>query len=100
MPRIVRASTARKWADYPDFVAALEKELEQVYRDSSDTFVSGNPNLTHEIKAKLIGREHLLLELIAFFKDKEVQVFFNPNNEIELVEDEIQESRDDEPLGD
>lgn len=86
---------ARKWADYPEFVAALEKELENVYQASAETFVSGNPDMTHELKAKLVGREHLLIELLAFFKDKELHMFFNSHNKIDLIEDEKEESFDE-----
>jgi hypothetical protein len=84
----VRASEVRTWVDYPGFVIALEAELEAVYEESSETFVSGNPNLTQEAKARLIGRESVLLELLSMFKDGRIEMFFNPRNGFEVLEDE------------
>lgn len=66
------------------FAQVIENELENLYRESSETFVSGNPQMTHEIKAKLIGREGLLLELLSMFRDGEIKVFFNELNGVTL----------------
>jgi hypothetical protein len=84
----VRASEVRVWANYPGFVIALEAELKAVYDESSETFVSGNPYMTQEAKARLIGREAVLLELLAMFKDGRIEMFFNERNGIEVLEDE------------
>jgi hypothetical protein len=86
----VRASEVRVWVNYPAFVLALEAELNGVYEESAETFVSGNPNLTQEAKAKLIGREAMLLELLSMFKDGRIEMFFNPRNGFEVLEDEPQ----------
>lgn len=93
MVRPVSKSQLLSWLEGgKEFVYALESELEHLYQESSDTFVSGNPTLTHEIKAKLIGRERLLLELIALFEQGDVEVFFNSSNDFIVIEERSEPS--------
>ncbi len=85
--QIVRASSVDSWRDFKPFEVVLENELENLYEESRMVFVSGNPDMTHEMKAKLVGREQLIQELLAFFKDGNLDVFFNERNGVELVKD-------------
>lgn len=89
MPRAIRRSDVKKWLEgSKEFVRVLESELDRVYKESEMTFVSGNPYMTHEIKAKLVGREQVLQELLTLFKQEDVDMFFNEQNNFIVIDEE------------
>lgn len=85
----VRKSRVSEWLDSEPaklVLEALESERETLFKQAALTFVSGKPNLTHEIRAKLVGREFLLETLIDFMKG-DLGMLFHEENGFEVIDD-------------
>lgn|GEM_PF-4981454 len=79
----------KEWFDSPvtrHFVDLLKSRLDLTYRLRSEVFFPGQPNITQETKANLLGREAELSEIVEAFDRKSLETL------------EIQEQDSAEPV--
>lgn len=67
---------------------ALERELKNIYQERADTFISGEPDKTHEIRSNLIGQEAVIQDMLDILglKGEALERYFDLNG-VHIVDD-------------